>query len=315
MAGQRYHSILPAFRGKTAYARLKHLGVPRTAIHAILRTCKSRLDAKENARRRELFVRAVGSGEIDIPADLGYVRFTDAEIATIPAALALCNSLVREHRLVHSPASHSLAPNKPYIDCLVSNAEFARYPEIVNLIADRRLLDAVARYLGTIPILATCELWRTSPSDSLRGSQLFHSDYEDRHQVKFFLNISDVESDQGPLTFFPRNVSTRLYSGLSKHRNRFHDRQFAQVPASDYVRLTGPAGSAALVDTSACLHFGSRTNHRERVVLMLQFLRFDAPCAAFNALWSRPSGAAASIGVRALETLDDVQRAVFGYRS
>jgi hypothetical protein len=43
------------------------------------------------------------------------------------------------------------------------------------------------------------------------------------------------------------------------------------------IRLVGAPGSAAFVDTSRCLHYGSRSNTRERLVLQLQFLRFQAP--------------------------------------
>ena len=37
-------------------------------------------------------------------------------------------------------------------------------------------------------------------------------------------------------------------------------------------KLVGPAGSGAFLDTSRCLHYGSRFNRRDRLVLIIQFL-------------------------------------------
>ena len=42
------------------------------------------------------------------------------------------------------------------------------------------------------------------------------------------------------------------------------------------TKLVGPAGSSAFVDSARCLHYGSRGNRRDRLLLSIQFLRFQA---------------------------------------
>ena len=43
------------------------------------------------------------------------------------------------------------------------------------------------------------------------------------------------------------------------------------------MKATGPAGKGLMLDTSRCLHYGSRGNTIERLVLMFQYTSFYAP--------------------------------------
>jgi hypothetical protein len=45
----------------------------------------------------------------------------------------------------------------------------------------------------------------------------------------------------------------------------------------DAVRVLAPAGGGIFIDTSRCLHFGSRGNRAERLVLLAQFMDYYAP--------------------------------------
>jgi hypothetical protein len=307
------HPVRPSFKGDGIYRVLKKGKLPLDTIHSLLHASKRLADGGEIARRRRLFETEVRAPARPMPRETGYLRFTPEDFPAIGDAVARARAVYEAKRAAEDESAFLTNPRKNFLLRIFSGAEFMQYPEIVRFIADRRLLDTVATYLGSVPIMTIAELWWSPPNDSKRSSQLVHTDYEDRRQVKCFLNVSDVDEDQGPFTFFPRDVSIRLRERLPKRGTRFTDEAIAAAATGEEpVRLTGPAGHGALVDSSSCLHFGSRGNRRDRVVLMVQFLRFDAPCATFDTLWARaPDGRVGDIDVA---DLDPVQRAVFGYR-
>ena len=75
-------------------------------------------------------------------------------------------------------------------------------------------------------------------------------------------------------------AATSLTNIFSKFRNgnrRYTVSDIYKVVSqSEIIALTGNSGSGAFIDTSKCLHFGSRNNTKDRVVLMTQFLKTNA---------------------------------------
>jgi hypothetical protein len=51
---------------------------------------------------------------------------------------------------------------------------------------------------------------------------------------------------------------------------------YQTVTEQSVVKLTGPKGNVNLVDPARCLHYGSRGNTSDRVMLMLSFLPVPA---------------------------------------
>ena len=121
-------------------------------------------------------------------------------------------------------------------------------------------------------------MWWSPENDTARSSQRFHLDYEDVRQLKIFINIFETAQDQGPLTFIPAHVSEQIQRSRGRVIGRVDDEWvYAQGGREQVCRLMGPAGSGAFLDTSRCLHYGSRSNRRDRLVLMFQFLTHHAP--------------------------------------
>ena len=103
-------------------------------------------------------------------------------------------------------------------------------------------------------------------------SQLFHLDHEGVTQVKAFIHVFDVNDREGPFTFIPADATTRIVNDirrLRKHRGshhqvesrRYSDEEIAAVGGTrDIVTVKGPTGTGVAVDTSRCLHLGSRVD-------------------------------------------------------
>ena len=158
---------------------------------------------------------------------------------------------------------------------------------ILRFALDSVLIGSIARYLGGIPILNFAMLGHSQHVGDVGGSQLFHGDGETYSQVKVFVYLADVDEKNGPFTMVGAGNSELLARRLGyRWGDRISDEVVGRMIApSDVHSVTGPAGTVLFVDTSRCLHFGSRVlGPVPRSVLMYQYLlpvakRVDAPFA------------------------------------
>jgi hypothetical protein len=119
------------------------------------------------------------------------------------------------------------------------------------------------------------------PTRDRIASQLFHVDPEGVTQVKFFVNVFDTDDEDGPFTFIPADKSRRIIGAIRSLRRkrgepnvgRYTDDEIAAVGGSgSIIRVTGPRGSGVAVDTSRCLHLGSRVRPGSfRLCMYLQY--------------------------------------------
>lgn len=171
-------------------------------------------------------------------------------------------------------------PDKPYLldlslDVLAPDSPLAR------LALHRDVVSTATSYLGMVPLLAGVTVLR-SPYvvGPPTGSQLFHSDWEDVKQVKLFVHCSDVTERNGPLTAVRADASARVKRALhyrygGKEFRRADEEVLPLVEPNEVCAFDGPPGTAVFIDTSACLHYGSRvaSGAADRLMVQLQFLR------------------------------------------
>ena len=117
-----------------------------------------------------------------------------------------------------------------------------------------------------------------------QGSQNFHFDHEDTRQIKCFIFIEDVTENDGPFCFLDAQASRIMYKNIKQKavgenfNKKFTDTQIEKlVPhyQDQCVKATGPSKTLAYVDTSRCLHYGSRPRSsfaRARHLIMLHYL-------------------------------------------
>jgi hypothetical protein len=170
-----------------------------------------------------------------------------------------------------------------YLRNLLSNDDLHRYPLLVDFALSDAAMGMAASYLGTIPHLNRVDLLYSIPreSDDKVSSQLFHVDPEGLTQVKFFINVFDVAEGEGPFTFIPADETARIIREVGvlrqqngkQHAGRYLDDEIAAVGATGaIVSVMGPQGSGVAVDTSRCLHLGSRVRPGSfRLVLYIQY--------------------------------------------
>ena len=103
----------------------------------------------------------------------------------------------------------------------------------------------------------------------------------------------------------PASQSQQVRERVSyRYKQRLSDEQ-VQVASAESLRevaLIGPAGTLAFLDTSRCLHYGSRISSPDarRLVIMLQyitpsaFILPDYPAVRPSARWHRRAGTQSS---------------------
>ena len=148
----------------------------------------------------------------------------------------------------------------------------------MRLALARPLLEAVSTYLGSFPILNDVNVMVSLPNDSEVGSQLYHLDFADERQIKFFLNVDLVSEDNGPFTFVTASDTQRLIDKFNYDRGRLSIEEVTDAIGEDrQLKAVGPSGSGLLVDTSSCLHYGSNKNNTTRIVVLVQYTDYYVP--------------------------------------
>jgi hypothetical protein len=257
----------------------KRMHLPRGIVHPALSAAKAAANPGQVRLRRELASRlgADSRAACVVPESDGYRAVAVGELPGSDAVVARCTEIYRALRADAEVDDHLFNPRKRFLLALLSGADFCRYPELISFMVSRPILDTVTTYLGSVPILAGAALWWTPENESAERSQLFHFDGEDERQMKLLVNIFETGDEHGPFTLIPADRSAPL-CGPRAMRRRITDEEVDSVCGLDNaVRFVGGAGSAGFVDTSRCLHFGSRHTRRDRLVLMVQFTRFDCP--------------------------------------
>ena len=135
------------------------------------------------------------------------------------------------------------------------------------------VLGVLTEVYGELPLLDDVLLVLSRPTGKkLTSSQLWHHDYDDLRTVKLYIYLTDVVSvEDGPFTFLPVPASSRL--GGSWRSRRSDEEIAARVPAEAIVRMTAPRLSVFMVETSRCLHMGSRVaDGHERLMYMASYI-------------------------------------------
>ena len=188
----------------------------------------------------------------------GYADLTDLMEETELAALAsaseakLANAKNREVSEVNSSKFFWTR----LLDEDLVDGQFSANSPFVKFALQPPIISFVTEVFGTIPRLDYVTLTYSSASDRpLASSQLWHRDHDDTRVLKIFVYLTDVDSeDDGPFSFFTAPHSDKVGFSLKSHRPD------AALPigVSDSTKMLGKKLTTFAVETSRCLHMGSR---------------------------------------------------------
>jgi hypothetical protein len=316
--GDLSHSIRRARKDLYFWAR------QHTAGQLVLETTgwlRAPLDRLQRRRAAASCLTASPGGGLDPSGGYEVVRFdTMPEFAPV---LETCRRLFEAKRQESRPDGFEswpaerqakfLSRKQSFFRYLLTDDDLRRHPELVEFALGERTLGAATRYLGMVPYLSHVDLVYSLPRPGGNiDSQLFHLDPEGLRQVKFFIPVYDVGDAQGPFSFIPADASARVLRDVATWRRqrgiaparRYTDEEVGAVGGDRrLVTVQGPAGTAIAIDTSRCLHLGSRVQPGTfRLMLYLQYCTTREQTNAFDV--ERFSGDA----VRRLAVAHSVER-------
>ena len=168
-----------------------------------------------------------------------------------------------------------------------------------------RLLDIANSYLGMWSKLEYVDVWYTPPAgeEDRRSSQRWHRDFNDRHLLKAFLYLVDVDEQTGPFEYVPRSAPggelDKLWPWRPLGENYPPEDELAERIDGRAVSFTAPKGTLIFCNTSG-FHRGGFASGKPRV---LATFTWDSP-ASLKALSERNYRFASRNGA----TLTDAQR-------
>ena len=306
--GIAYRPIRQLRRSKGVHKLLyNRLGLPLDASEAAIRYLKKMWNPQQVRARQDL-ADALPTGCEDAALQReGYLKLEPSYFESLPAALDACNAAFESAERTGALKEMRASGPKEFLVTIIRNEEAFQHKGLMALAVSGPLIRLASKYLGSVPMLSGLRLWWTPANAGVAGSQLYHCDREDRRQIKVLINVTEATRATGPFTMIPADISERIKSavGYSYKRYRLSDEEVWSAESNPRsVELTGPAGTAYCVDTSRCLHYGSRNNSEQRLLMMIQYTRFLAPNVTVP-LWLPPN---ADIPME----LDNIQRLVLG---
>jgi ectoine hydroxylase-related dioxygenase (phytanoyl-CoA dioxygenase family) len=141
---------------------------------------------------------------------------------------------------------------------------------------NRRLLDVANTYLGMWGKLEYVDVWYTPPEEDAerRSSQRWHRDFNDRHLLKAFLYLVDVDEETGPFEYVPRSAPggelEHLWPWRPLGENYPPDEEFAEKLADRAVSFTAPKGTLIFCNTAG-FHRGGFASGKPRVLATVTY--------------------------------------------
>lgn len=254
----------------------RHLRIPKKLVYntarGFIRLLPKRLD--ENSIIHPKQTKSI----VKIPKDLAYLQFTSQQVPELNEVAQDCINLFNAKYKQYDKDYFISNPNKRFLLTIDADENLIKIDSIQKLLTSDYIHNALSDYFACSYTLSTIRLWWSSANDTSINSQLYHVDEEDLTQIKLLINVNTITEEHGPFTFLNANASDKIISAFRVGKKKFLDEEVS-ITANEYdvTKLTGISGSAAFVDTSRCLHYRSRGNKHDRLLLMAQFLRADAP--------------------------------------
>jgi hypothetical protein len=255
---------------------LKH-GWPLPALW-LIETRRKMLSFNAKNQAGSQFLRST-SIDKSVPHSEGYRLFSSTTFPELQKIIVVCQYIFDRHK---PELKDETGHNKPYFFNILTADDLRHNPLLMSFALSQSVVDAVRGYLGQNIRLHSIGLFYSAVNDSVAGSQMYHVDGDALSQIKCFVNVWDVDLGGGAFTFLPKqygSISVRN-RGLLKS---ISDQEAGDIlPVTQQIKVVGSAGSGVFVDTSRCLHQGSRTRIRPRLVFQFQYVTWP------DALLSRP---------------------------
>lgn len=239
------------------------------------RAARSIMRAPLEQRAKSLRDEAIrrGGGRIVMPEETCSAQFDANTLAASPGTL----DMLGEMATAWSKDPLRTQDEKKFPFNLLRSEDLFEHRALIDIAVHDDIIAAIAGYMGQVPRLYNLTVWWTPPNDTVERSQLYHYDHRDSKQAKVFINLNNVTKDSGPLHYIPADDCLKVNAKVGYSQGRYSDEDvYSAVPESCVVATTGSPGKGFIVDTARCLHYGSRGNKYDRLILMASYARVNS---------------------------------------
>ena len=173
--------------------------------------------------------------------------------------------------------SNGLNKNKSMIYNILKTDQIQKIDGLIEFATSKNLISVITNYLGEIPILLAINLYLSPKNENEKysSSQLFHLDTEQHKQIKIFYLLHDTDISHGPLEFIDKLKTENILKKINYSGKRISDDTIKNLNLNNsFVNdkiFTGRRGSGLMIDSSNCLHRGSRKILKNRYILQFQY--------------------------------------------
>lgn len=182
--------------------------------------------------------------------------------------------------LIEHHAGQRWELTKPYLQDISPESAMDTHSSLLDFITSPEVVATVAPTFGYIPplpgtvpegvrLMESSTKFDPQADGPWRESQLFHCDYHSLPTVYVIVAVRDIGPDDGPLHFLGKAASARVAEALDYGARgtpyRLTDEVvYSIVDESEVHRFAVPAGTVLYIESSACMHFGSRQPANDR---------------------------------------------------
>lgn len=150
----------------------------------------------------------------------------------------------------------------------LDRAYFKEFPQLFLWGLNDKVLDMVENYLGVPVGYNGVNVTRTITNDIQHSTRMWHLDSPDHRLFRIIIYLNDVDHDNGPFEYIPRQQSGRVRRSLRYSNESVPDSIMRKVTqADDWKSCVGPRGTAIFVDTANVFHRGKVPKSRGRIAI------------------------------------------------
>ena len=157
-------------------------------------------------------------------------------------------------------------------------SELLKLPAVQRLLQDGALHQIAQSYIGCRPILTSVTLWLDPVFDGPSPAHVYHFDNDGPGFLKFFVYLSDVDSETGAHTYIQGSHGHDKPAAFYRSQRYEREDLRRHYGADNEIVFAAPAGTILAEDTTG-FHRGMDPKRGYRLLLQLQYSAIDIPHA------------------------------------
>lgn len=205
-----------------------------------------------------------------------------------PTILTLANQLNNycTEEVINRSTIKIKKSNGTYLNELFNDLPNELKEKIIDFASSDKIVNTVANYLGVYPILSRIYFYHNIPeNEEAIRAQRWHKDGMGYKGLDFFISITDIDNNSGPLFFVTKKSKLGVFEKIEKvdktnvkgARNKVSDLEFKKIfDKTEIGDIIGDKGTCVIVDSYNCYHKGGHCKNKYRIMLRIAFDTIDS---------------------------------------